>query len=86
MDIGGYDVAFGGSRDPNGYAYATMLGAPVAITLSLVGPLSWSANSKHLEQETTRAYEQRLPFSKRMQRRLHNQLERMLTDISVPNQ
>ena len=84
-DMGGYDVLSGSSRDPNSYAYVATLGTPVAITLSLVGPLSWKANSKSNEQETIRKYEQRLPLSKRVQRRLHNQLERTLMDAEMPN-
>ena len=85
MDIGGYDVLSGSSRDPNSYAYAATLGTPVAITLSLVGPLSWKANSKSNEQETIRKYEQRLPLPKRVQRRLHNQLELALMDTETPS-
>lgn len=85
MDIGGYDVLSGSSSDPNGFAYATMLGAPVAITFSLIGPLSWKANSKANEQEAIRKYEAHQPLSKRVQRRLHNQLERTLMDANMPS-
>ena len=85
MDIGGYNVIGGNSSDPNNDAYVTFLGAPVALTLSLVGPLSWKANSEQTEQETIRAYEQHLPLSKRMQRRLHNQLERTLLNENTPS-
>lgn len=85
MDLGGYDILSGSSTDPNGYTYAAIFGTPVAITLSLVGPLSWKANAKYMEQETIRDYEQRRPLSKRVQRRLHNQLERMTMYTNMPN-
>ncbi|GAA4033172.1 hypothetical protein GCM10022409_16870 [Hymenobacter glaciei] len=85
MELGGYDVISGGSTDPNSYAYGAMLGAPVAITLSLLGPFSWAANSKYTEQQTIQAYEQHQPLSKRTQRRLHNQLERLILDGNTLN-
>ncbi|MCI1189415.1 hypothetical protein MON38_18485 [Hymenobacter sp. DH14] len=83
MDMGGYNMLGGNSTAPNNYAYTTFLGAPVALTLSLVGPLSWNTNTKDTEQKIIRDYEQRRPLNKRTQRRLHNQLERMLMGTTM---
>ncbi|RYU79323.1 hypothetical protein EWM57_11305 [Hymenobacter persicinus] len=73
MDLG-FDVWGSGRTSSNGYATAWLLGAPAALTLSVVGPISWAGNSKRAEQDALVAFERHQPVSRRLQRRLHNQL------------
>ena len=82
-------IDFFGTGNPdnvvNGYTYAAGFGIPLTLAFSIVGPLSWAANSKDKEQETIREFEQHLPLSRRIQKRLHNQLERVQVTSAAPS-